>query len=40
MVVNPDLAATLETIARDGADAFYAGEIARRIAADMAAHAG
>ncbi len=40
MVVNPDLAATLETIARDGADAFYAGEIARRIAADMAAHGG
>ncbi|MBR0681742.1 gamma-glutamyltransferase [Roseomonas eburnea] len=39
-VVNPDLAATLGIIARDGADAFYTGEIARRIAADMAAHGG
>lgn len=39
-VVNPDLAATLATIARDGADAFYTGDIARRIAADMAAHGG
>ena len=39
-VVNPDLAATLGSIARDGADAFYTGEIARRIAADMAAHGG
>lgn len=39
-VVNPDLAATLEAIARDGADAFYTGGIARRIAADMAAHGG
>ena len=39
-VVNPELAATLDLIARDGADAFYAGGIARRIAADMAAHGG
>jgi gamma-glutamyltranspeptidase / glutathione hydrolase len=39
-VVNEDLATTLETIARDGADAFYTGGIARRIAADMAAHGG
>lgn len=39
-VVNPDLAETLGTIARDGADAFYTGEIARRIAADMEAHGG
>lgn len=39
-VVNPDLAATLGTIARDGAEAFYTGGIARRIAADMAAHGG
>jgi gamma-glutamyltranspeptidase/glutathione hydrolase len=39
-VRNPDLAATLGVIARDGADAFYTGEIARRIAADMAEHGG
>lgn len=39
-VVNADLAETLGVIARDGADAFYTGEIARRIAADMAAHGG
>ena len=39
-VRNPDLAATLGIIARDGAEAFYNGEIARRIAADMAAHGG
>ncbi len=29
---NPDLAATLETIAGGGRDAFYAGDLARRIA--------
>jgi gamma-glutamyltranspeptidase/glutathione hydrolase len=32
---NPDLAWTLEQIAKDGADAFYRGEIARRIVADL-----
>ena len=37
---QPDLARSLGAIARDGADAFYRGEIARRIAADMAAHDG
>jgi gamma-glutamyltranspeptidase/glutathione hydrolase len=39
-VVNPDLAETLAVIARDGAAAFYTGDIAHRIAADMAAHGG
>ncbi|HEX3703371.1 MAG TPA: gamma-glutamyltransferase [Vicinamibacterales bacterium] len=38
--VNPDYAATLRAIAKDGADAFYRGEIARRIAADLQAHGG
>ena len=32
---NPDLAWTLEQIAMGGADAFYRGEIARRIVADL-----
>ena len=32
---NPDLAWTLGQIATDGADAFYHGEIARRIVADL-----
>ena len=39
-VVNPDLAATLEAIARGGADAFYRGDIAGVIEADMIAHGG
>jgi gamma-glutamyltranspeptidase len=38
--VNPDYGATLRTIARDGAQAFYRGEIAKRIAADMARNGG
>ena len=37
---QPDLAWTLEQIAEGGADAFYKGEIARRIAADMAKYNG
>jgi gamma-glutamyltranspeptidase/glutathione hydrolase len=39
-VANPDLARTLELIARGGADVFYRGEIAERIDADMAANGG
>ena len=37
---QPQLAWTLRRIARGGADAFYKGEVARRIAADMAKHGG
>ena len=37
---NKDYAATLRAIAADGAQTFYRGEIARRIAADMAARGG
>ena len=37
---QPDLAWTLEQIAEGGADAFYKGEIARRIASDMAKYNG
>jgi gamma-glutamyltranspeptidase/glutathione hydrolase len=40
VVRNPDLAATLRTIARDGAEALHSGEIARRIADDMRRHGG
>lgn len=36
---NPDYAATLRTIAREGAQAFYRGEIARDIAAAVQSHA-
>lgn len=39
-LVNHDLAQTLRTIANGGAEAFYRGDIARRIAEDMAAHGG
>ena len=38
--VNRDLAATLRTLATDGADDFYRGSIAQRIAADMASNGG
>ena len=37
---QPELAWTLREIAKHGADAFYKGEIARRIAADMRKHGG
>jgi len=37
---QPDLARSLRLVAAEGADAFYHGEIARHIAADMAAHGG
>jgi gamma-glutamyltranspeptidase/glutathione hydrolase len=35
---NPELAAVLRRVAEEGADAFYAGEIARDIVAAVAAH--
>jgi gamma-glutamyltranspeptidase len=38
--VNKDYAATLRAIAQGGAQAFYRGEIARRIAADMSRNGG
>ena len=38
--VNKDYAATLRTLAADGAEAFYRGSIARRIADDMAKNGG
>jgi gamma-glutamyltranspeptidase/glutathione hydrolase len=38
--LQPELAATLERIAKLGAADFYEGETARRLAADMAAHGG
>ena len=38
--VNKDYAATLRAIARDGAQTFYRGDVARRIAADMASNGG
>lgn len=37
---NPDYASTLRTIAAEGADAFYRGSIAKRIAADMETSGG
>ena len=39
-VMPADLARTLRALARDGAEAFYGGEVARLIAADMAANGG
>lgn len=39
-VRNPNLAATLRMLARDGVESFYTGELAGRIAADMQAHGG
>lgn len=37
---QPDLARTLETVARDGPDVFYRGEIARAIVTDVRANGG
>jgi gamma-glutamyltranspeptidase/glutathione hydrolase len=37
---NPDMAETLRKIAHGGADVFYKGEIAERIAEDMRKHGG
>jgi len=37
---QPDLARTLETIAREGADGFYRGSIAARIAGELQANGG
>jgi gamma-glutamyltranspeptidase/glutathione hydrolase len=39
-IENPELGATLRIIARAGAEAFYSGEIARRIIDDMKRHDG
>ena len=39
-IANPDMARSLERIARGGADLFYKGEMAEEIAADMAKHGG
>ena len=39
-LVNSDLANTLRTIAAEGADTFYTGKLAERIAEDMAANGG
>jgi len=38
--VNKDYATTLRAIQKGGADAFYRGEIAKKIAADMEEHGG
>lgn len=40
LVLNPDLARTLRTIAADGAESFYSGEIARRTIDDVRAQGG
>ena len=40
LLVQKDLAASLRLIGREGAKAFYEGAIARKIAAEMAPHAG
>ncbi|MDX9831650.1 MAG: gamma-glutamyltransferase [Anaerolineae bacterium] len=39
-LVQADLGRTLERIARDGPEAFYSGEVARAIAADVEANGG
>jgi gamma-glutamyltranspeptidase/glutathione hydrolase len=40
LFTNPTLAATLETLAREGAGSFYRGSLARTIAADMKRRGG
>lgn len=40
LLKQPDLARTLTTIANQGASAFYKGEIAQHIVADLQAHGG
>lgn len=40
LLVQSELAATLRAIAEGGAEAFYRGDLARRIAADMVEHGG
>jgi gamma-glutamyltranspeptidase/glutathione hydrolase len=40
LVTQPDLARTLDAIAREGAKGFYEGPIAARIEKEMAAHGG
>lgn len=40
IVANPDMATTLERLAKGGAGLFYTGELAEEIAADFAAHGG
>lgn len=40
LVVQPELAETLSEIARDGAEAFYRGRLAQRLAAGVAAAGG
>lgn len=37
---QPDLALTLQAIASQGSDAFYTGDIAKKIVADLSAHGG
>ena len=39
-LAQPELAATLERIAKNGANEFYEGETAKRFAAEMAKHGG
>jgi gamma-glutamyltranspeptidase/glutathione hydrolase len=39
-LVQPELAATLERISKNGANEFYEGETAKRFAAEMAKHGG
>jgi len=40
LIKNPDLAATMRTLASEGAESFYTGSLAARIVADVRAHGG